>query len=755
MKTLNCNYRLLALIFSIMYTGISFSQTTPQPTQVLGTNRIDFSTDSSSVTFWFEDIPLYKYENQRGTFDGLSASANGQSYFHPAKCGGVLVSDHQEILTPLNNELTYLLKNRIIDKDSVAFLWTIYNQRNSLYSYWMKFHIKGRTLIIDIVGTDDNDPMGSGITLGYAKSSENSVFVVPVPYLTLTNLLYEKNSSSFTSMFFDWERTNCSRMYPLTKSLTDSAYAQRVDYFPNTDGTRHRIQERIYLTTSQDVNEVMPNVVGPIAPHKDKMQDKIVVSFQPPFPWILKPWLGDNSLSCYLDSLGKLGITNIALLIKDWWWSGDDAGNPNVLPANDYIGGNDACPHLEWQSWGGGGNEVMKNIRDKAHQHGFTFALHQNYVDMYFKYRTGAEILIQVDSTCVSKLPNNKFAMAFGPNCNSEFAYAIKPSRILDIGTRVSAAIYHNYGADWSYLDVTSSTSPSGPLMGDESKSYVDFDKSLGENSGKFLYTLRNYRRIPDILRKQTNNGPTQGEGGNHFLYAGYFDDFEARIYTAVPNPPGQSQSRNKSYYDNYYNGYHAPLFIDFHLNKLRSKSSYHGAGHIYDFYGSLLDTSFSEKQLLPFIATELAYGHGGLVTKSASDWQDHSLKQIILEYRHVLPMQKLLTDAKPVSIMYYDSIGIAKTASQYIADHPNEFADIHSKDFMGRVRIEYDHGVVVYINRSPDSAGNWIIRGLFPHGWYNYNIILGGVLTQGVGVKPSEPMILPPECGWICYSPK
>jgi hypothetical protein len=298
-------------------------------------------------------------------------------------------------------------------------------------------------------------------------------------------------------------------------------------------------------------------------------------------------------------------------------------------------------------------------------------------------------------------------------------------------------------------MDVTSSLNPSGPLSIKRHgavNSYVDFDASRTnsgrDSAGMFLYTLHKYRTVPQAVRLSTNNGPVQGEGGNHFLYAGYFDDFEARIKTAIPE----------------IFGYNAPLFLDFHLQKLRPKSSYHGAGHIYEFYNRGWNTFFTEKEVLTFVATEIAYGLGGLVTKSAHNCRDnspcdHSLKHIAIEYKHVLPLQKLLAEAEVKSISYFDKSGETKTASQYIADHPDDFADIRSPDFMGRVRVEYSNGVVVYVNRNRE-GGSWTINGLPSGKKYNYNAQVGGKITQSVGAKPTEPIVLPAECGWVWYSP-
>lgn len=735
------------LAATLLIVEPSPSQTTPQPTRVSGANRITRSSDGMTYTFFFNGIPMYRYATMpdgtlRGNFNGLSASRNGRDYFTPSMCGGILAADDDRIVYSCEDGVSFSLHDKFVSDDSVMLLWRMYRNNRQLYSYRMSFQIRGKTLTIDLEG-DADDRNGAGLTLGEAVGNRNSLVVVPVPYLPITSLLHEKTSKSFVSMFFDWERTNCSRLLPLSAQEGHVLYASSAEYFPRTDGIRNRIKERIYLTVSNDINEVLPNIVGPVAPLRSILQDKLIVSYHPPFPWLLDPIIPKTSFPSYLDTLKKLGIINVALLVKDWWWSGFDRGNPRVLPANNF--------DRPAGRPGTGGNDILLKVRDKAHALGFLFGLHQNYVDMYTESREGGLPDIGVDASLIAKLPGpeDRQAWAYVSEDRHENAWAIKPAQASSVAGRVSAAIYGEYKTDWNYLDVTSALNPSGPLplaKHGTVNSYVDFDASSSnpgrDSAGMFLYTLKNYRTVPEAVRRNTN-GPTQGEGGYHFLYAGYFDDFEARIKTAVSGVAG----------------YTAPLFVDFHLNKLRGKSSYHGAGHIYEFFDRGWGAFFNEKEVLTFIATELAYGHGGLVTKSGHNCMDdspcdHSLKHIALENKHVLPLQMLLANAHPVRVSYYDPGGRERTASQYIADNPTDFANLNSPNFMGRTRVEYSNGVIVYVNRNSE-AGHWTIRGLPSGRRYSYNILANGRMVQGTGAKPTEPVVLPAQCGWIWYAPR
>lgn len=66
----------------------------------------------------------------------------------------------------------------------------------------------------------------------------------------------------------------------------------------------------------------------------------------------------------------------------------------------------------------------------------------------------------------------------------------------------------------------------------------------------------------------------------------------------------------------------------------------------------------------------------------------------------------------------------------------------------MGQIRIEYDNGVIVCVNRDPNSS--WTITNIPGSGWYNYHTT-GGLYT---GISPLLSYVLPANNGWVCYSP-
>jgi hypothetical protein len=191
---------------------------------------------------------------------------------------------------------------------------------------------------------------------------------------------------------------------------------------------------------------------------------------------------------------------------------------------------------------------------------------------------------------------------------------------------------------------------------------------------------------------------------------------------------------------------------VDFDLQKIHPRSTQHGVGHIGDFlqlppgFRGLRDTS--SEFIETFIATELAFGHGGLVSKA--NIIDHTIRHAQLEYAHVFPMQQAYMTASPVSIEYWDGNGKAyASASTYIRANP-EYADRSNRtQFMARVKVTYSNGAEVYVNRGPSA---WTVRAGVAKGWFTYNI--DGASAPRAGFVADNHFTLKPRRGWVGYSP-
>src|SRR6185436_12636002 len=150
-------------------------------------------------------------------------------------------------------------------------------------------------------------------------------------------------------------------------------------------------------------------------------------------------------------------------------------------------------------------------------------------------------------------------------------------------------------------------------------------------------------------------------------------------------------------------------------------------------------------------MSTDLAYGHGGFIP--TPDRLYNLVEAAKLEHRHVLPAQKLYANALPVSILYHDpASNDLVSASDYIRRHPTTFDKSTNANFMSQVRVTYDNGVVVCVNRHPTQS--WAVTLGHPGGWFNFNAVLNGTNTQWVGVTNLTSYLLPPTNGWVVFAP-
>lgn len=713
----------LIVIISLCISYL-YSQTTPQPTPVPGSNSVRFDSTTNKYKFYHNRILRYDYtvppgnSANGGSFNTLKAFTDDGKWFLPSNGGGITAILGGIEIGAWRPEVTFTrINHKILSGDTVYTYWKMAaNDDYIFYSYKMK--IVGRTLIIK-VEYDTKKFGGNKAALFCLDRCENAVEpqAIAIPYLSIFYILLSNNT--FTSFYSDWEVTNCTRIIPhtgLNYSNTSVRFAHDTKYALKTDGKRNRLYEVLYLTTSSDINDVLPNVPNPISEYKEESANRIVWDFREPFARLVRPpWN-------FLKKLNDAGVKNIWVQIHDWqkyhgnpcwkkWEIGSDDGLPCVLPANETD---------EFDSEYGGSSELNSAI-SLAKGYGYRIGLHQNYVDYYmnanctpYGYRV-ADVALNSDGSLMD---------AFINSCTGIQSKVLKPSKSLEYLDYWSQQIQSLYDINACYLDVHSATMVP----------YVDCD-ALVENAGMFRETINKYKKLYDVLRKN-HQGPVQGEGGAQILYQGYVDDIEARLITPMILNPG----------------YNIPLLVDFDLFKLRSKSFVHGVG----YYPLWLSTDLKKPikpnwdQVLSYIATELAYGHGGYLP---DEWDTDNesvdfVKHAKTEYEHVFAIQQYLNKTEPFSILYGDEL---QTASDYIRNHSN-YADINHNDFMGKVRVNYKNGIIIYVNRHPSES--WNVTVGTPDKWFSFHAIVNGKLTLFAGKSNQTNFILPPNNGWVVYNP-
>lgn len=746
------------LFLSVFNLSILFSQSTPQPTPPSGgTNSVSYSKSADSYIFTYSEGSTeklrYTYSlistNGGACLKALTATVNGSFTYWPSVGGGVALFDNTDGNTDTNwawesNSVHTLLESSLINNEVTLHWKTEYQSKTFFFKYKMK--IEGRTLLLNVIQDDDetvNDAVQFNLDRSYSNTFQysKSPFIIDVPYLTMFNILYYGEISNpnepnniFTTMFFDWTSTGCSRLETLNEIFDASSvrYSQFAVYNEKTDYTRNSLNETVFITVSPEIDDVLPNIPANESIYRQESVNTVIFDV----------WDGNfnNSLNS-INAIKSNNINNLWAIIHVWQKFGYDINYPDVTPANNCVGFTE--------------NKLIE-ISDSCESYGYKLALHENYVD----YDGTSPFNQDYDPNKCALKPDQShvnsfyFSQKMNIGCTGKFedphwTKVLNSDEALLFANSKSTDIHNSYGTTGSYFDVHSSYDPS---------IYVDY-KSTSNGAGKFLQVLNNYKNMGDLAA--TNHaGPVSGEGLAHFLYAGHYDDFSAQIHTGKSLPGYHYLHTNSA---EVYGGYYKPLFVNFGF-KVREKTFSHGVGY-YErfFYNGILgygnyDRSYNA--LLTYTATELAYGHGGFFTHSAygGDVYDYQV-QANIQTNFVLPMQQLNGNAAVSSIMYNDN-GVLRNISDYIKVHPEDYAcfsyteNCPNDNFMGQVKITYNNGVIVYVNRHPTKTWDNIPAS---GSWYNCHAYKDGSnqLSLETDILENDyTFSLPPENGWVCFSP-
>jgi len=669
----------------------------PSPPSVSYSNSINFDFTSNVFQFFYtgaDGALEYDYAPvANGSFNPLHCTVNGTNTFRPSNVGGLsLVSNAMEIFPWQNGVLFQLLDAH--SNNSVLFTtWKMSSGTNNL-TYTYQFQISGRTLSIQATATNG---VAGGVYLDRCEDATNPV-IIHVPYLTTMNVLLA--GGAFGSMFFDWENTSASTLYPLDSVYSTSSvyYAQQALYLPRTDGTRRSVNETIYLTVSPSLPNVLPNVPNPVSPCKSMMANVLVFDdWQTPFA----------TVNTNVQTLHNAGLTNLWVIVHQWQNGGYDTMYPDVLPAS-----------VPW-----GGDAGLDALSQTIRTNGYLFALHENYVDFYPNAPSWNTNAIALNS-------NGSLKQAWSNSTTQIQSYEIKPTLAASYLNIFAPQIHSNYTTTASFLDVHSAVNPSDK---------VDYDAGV-TNAAMFSETLSRYRALFGLLRGY-HQGPVSGEGLCHFLHVGYIDDVEAQINCGSSSPATS--------------GSWLPLLVDFELLKLHGKTLTHGVGYYERFFADENNTAqyltAAKDDVLKYMATELAYGHGGFIPDPDRVFDLAEVGQ--LEQRHTFAAQQLYANAMPTSILYYDpASNDLVTVSDYIRRYPTTFDKSTNANFMSQLQVTYDNGVVVCVNRHPSQS--WAVQLGQPGGTFNFNAVLNGTNTQWVGVTNLTSYLLPATNGWVVFAP-
>ena len=550
---------------------------------------------------------VYQYRPATGRLDDFALSYNGGEPFPIAahgglKLGGNKVFDGKATIREqtqdgnrLNVTIDYALPESVVQAK-----WT--------------FELVGKALTIE-VSCDSQAIRGLELGTGGLKKLCKHY---SVPYLNM-ELDYMPENHLYSFRRIDWTKSDASRAF------------RNSSYEAKNDGTRNPLHDYAYIAFSHDPLEVMPNIPWEPSKYRKLLGPKIMLDFwgSPKGSFAAD---GDN-----LRLLKDMGVDHAAIIYHNWQRFGYDVKLPDHIPAN---------PNL-------GGDPAMIEFGKAANDCGYTWSLHENYIDLYPDAPS-------FDEKSVVIANDGKWSKAWFNGGTKVQSYGLKCNHALKYAKMNAPEIHRRYKTTAGYLDVHTCVSPSHQL---------DHDATQPMAANARLKVLRD-KELFDYMR-QTHEGPMFGEGGGHIHWAGACDGTEAQVSGGCGHKP----------------------FLDFDLLKLHPQMVNHGMGYYERWHPKGYSLSWgvdagSQDRIDMYRAQEIAYGHAGFVSGS----QCFNPAWAVREHNLMHVAQALYGDADAQSIQY-EVCGKLVPASVAVALECTE-----------RQLIVYGNGTIVLVNWGPET---------------------------------------------------
>jgi len=223
----------------------------------------------------------YRCKPETGTLSDITAVVDGRYTFQVAKDGGPAVRLKRVKFSPADarNNKPQLLKSELKDNELVT-CWRWSRGKNN-FDFTLKFSIHKRTLTVvadadeaAVERFDSGFAAGPGIekpklfTVSYLNNRWGAPRMLATPHFLM-------------SVFFDWYETNSSEYVEnnarlgLKGAAVLGDHAARIMggavYQPKSDGTRNKLHERIFITVSPELADILPNLRNPKSPYHAEM----------------------------------------------------------------------------------------------------------------------------------------------------------------------------------------------------------------------------------------------------------------------------------------------------------------------------------------------------------------------------------------------------------------------------------------------------------------------------------------------------
>ncbi|MCZ2156186.1 MAG: hypothetical protein LC114_20180, partial [Bryobacterales bacterium] len=409
---------------------------------------------------------VYNYDPAAGSLDEIGVRVNGGRRFRPFGGGGIRFAGS----APNEAARGELISARI-NGDTVE---AQFRMGSRIVDY--HFQIWQKSLVLD-VWCDGGD----AVELSFGKVSDiTNPKLIAVPFITyggaaIPRVLMSGDAAApvFTSIWFDWYRTNASEPFmPKEPAITASTAEINggMRYIAKTDGQRNNLYERIFLTNSTNYEEVLPTIANP--PSLRPAEGKQVL-------WTVTApsnFKADHEVGLKIRSYG---LDKIMQHSHEVTWR--DEGDSNTLKLH-------ASPQK-------GGDAMLKWYVAAQNEMGWLQGVYTNYTDF-------CTVNSNWNPDFVQRMPDGEWRRAWPRN------YALKPSKAVEFDEYYAKRIKEKFGVKMSYTDVHTAVSPWG---------FCDYDARV-PGAGTLAATFYAYGQL--LLNDQRVYGPTQSEATYQWLYA-------------------------------------------------------------------------------------------------------------------------------------------------------------------------------------------------------------------------------------------
>ena len=439
-----------------------------------GPGRFEFTYKGRDATV------VYEYQPRAGALGELSARVNGGAPFRPLEGGGVRFAE-----TPAGQVAAGQLVSATLEGSAVE---AKFRAGTRVIEY--RLQLWQKSLVLD-AWCDG----GGAVELVYGRvAGVRDPKLITVPYITYSHfnprvlMSGDRARPLFTSVWFDWYRSNASEPFFVTepKVTADSAEVNGgLRYIAKTDGKRNNLYERVFVTTSPVYEETLPTVPNPPSLRQAEGKQVVWTVAQPEtFP--------KDHERCL--RIRAYGLDKIMQHSHEVTWRDH---------ADSYTMRIHAAPQK-------GGDKMLAWYVKAQNAMGWLQGVYTNYCDF-------APVNTNWNPDFVQRMPDGEWRRAWYRT------YAMKPAKAVEMNAYYAARIEQRYGVKMSYTDVHTDNPPPWE--------YCDYDARV-PGAGTFSATFYAYGQL--LLNDQKVYGPTQSESTFQWLFAGLQSGGYGWVYTDV-----------------------------------------------------------------------------------------------------------------------------------------------------------------------------------------------------------------------------